>query len=175
MNQKGFVNIAVIVLIVVLAGAIGYFTLVRNQTPSIETNQPQQTSTPVTLQTPTTKNNPTATLLPATPKNINQKNIDDCNSISNSSFRSIKQYEVGLGPNGPAMGYWGIQFKKGATLSDYDKPTFEWYHSDVSESGTYTCKDNVLQVKFFDNSITAHYDGSKKILTWDGVEYKKVD
>ena len=162
MNQRGFVNIIIIILVVAIAGTIGYFALVKKQTP-------------VTPQTPTTKSNPIATPPQATPQNVTQKNVDDCNSISNSSFRSINQYEVGLGPDGPAMGYWGIQFQKGTTLSDYGKSTFQWGHSDVSESGTYTCKDNVLQIKFFDHSITAHYDGSKKILTWDGVEYKKVE
>lgn len=136
MNQKGFINIVIIILVITIAGTIGYFALVRKQTP---------------------------------------QNIGDCNLVSNSSFRSINQYEVGLGPNGPVMGYWGIQFQKGTTLSDYDQPTFQWGHSDISEGGTYTCKDNVLQVKFFDRSITAHYDGGRKILTWDGVEYKRVE
>ena len=172
-NQKGFINVVIIILIVAIAGTIGYFALVKKPTPSNETNQPQQTNTPVTPETPTTKNNPTVTPPPATPQNVTQKNVDDCNLISNSSFQSINQYEAGLGPNGPAMGYWDIQFQKGTTLSNYGEPTFQWGHSDVSESGTYTCKENVLQVKFSDHSITAHYDGAKKILTWDGVEYKK--
>ncbi|KKS98327.1 MAG: hypothetical protein UV73_C0002G0041 [Candidatus Gottesmanbacteria bacterium GW2011_GWA2_43_14] len=175
MSQKGFIYIVIIIFVVAIAGTIGYFALLKKQTPTTETNQLQQTNTPVTPQIQTTKNNPTATPPPVTPKSVTQKNVDDCNSISNSSFRSINQYEVGLGPNGPAMGYWGIQFQKGTTLSDYGEPTFQWGHSDVSESGTYTCKDNVLQVKFFAYSITAYYDGSKKILTWDGVEYKKVE
>jgi|SRR3989344_4024967 len=137
MNQKGFVNIALVVLVVVLVSVVVYLTLIKK---------------------------PAST--PAAPQNLSQNNVDDCNLISNSSFRSTNQYEVGLGPNGEVMGYWGITFRRNK---------FEWGHSDVSESGTYTCKNNVLQVKFFDHSITAHYDGSKKILTWDGVEYKKVE
>jgi len=61
MNQKGFINIVIIILVVAIAGTVGYFALVKKQTLPIETNQPQQTNTPVTSQTPTTKNNPTAT------------------------------------------------------------------------------------------------------------------
>lgn len=148
-----------------IAGAIGYFTLVKKQTLPVETNQPQQTHTSIAPQPPTTTNNTTQTP-PAAPQNISQNNVDDCNLISNSSFRSINQYEIGLGPNGPAMGYWGITFRENK---------FEWGYSDVSESGTYTCKNNVLYAQAYNRSITAHYDGSKKILTWDGVEYKKAE
>jgi len=150
MNQKRFVNIVIIILAVAIAGTIGYFAFA-----------------------PTTTNNPTTTPPQNIPQNVTQENINDCNLISNSSFRSINQYEVGLGPNGPAMGYWVIQFQN--STIDYGKPTFQWSHSDVSESGTYTCKGDVLQVKFFDHSITAYYDGSKKVLIWDGVEYKKAE
>lgn len=99
---------------------------------------------------------------------------DGCNLISNSSFRSINQYEVGRGPNGPAMGYWDVHFQKGTTLSDYGKPTFQWSYSDVGETGTYTCRNNVLQVKFSDRSFTTRYDEIKEVLIWDGVEYKRV-
>ena len=147
MNQKGFANIVLIVVIVAIVAVGGYFALVKKPTPSNETNQPQQANTPVT------------------PRDVTQKNVDDCNLISDSSFRSINQYESGLGPNGGIMGYWRIAFQGGK---------FQWGHSDVSESGTYICNNNVLQVKFFDHSITARYDGGKEILTWDGIEYKRV-
>ena len=140
MNQKGFVNIAIIILVIVIFGAIGYFTLLKRQTLPIETDQSQ----------------------PATPKDAYQSNADECNLISNSAFRSINKYEVGLGPNGPAMGYWSIQFQKGVTLSDYGEPTFQWSHSDFHESGSYACKNNVLQVKFLNRSITAYYDENQK-------------
>ena len=173
MNQKGFINITIIILVVTIFGTIGYFALVKKQALPIETTQPQQINSPTTpqIQPITNNSNPSSTA----PKTVSQNDIDDCGLIANSFFRSINQYEGGLGPNGPMMGYWGIQFQKGTALSDYDKPTFQWHHSDVSESGTYTCQDNVLQVKFFDHSITAYYDGSKKILTWNGVAYKKVE
>ena len=137
MEQK---NILIALVIILSIGVVGYFTLVKKQSPS----------------------------------NVTQNSADDCDLISNSSFRSINQGEVGLGPNGPEMGYWGIQFQKSTTLSDYSELTFDWGHSDVSESGTYTCKNNVLQAKFSNYSMTAYYDGAKEILTWGGVEYERV-
>lgn len=50
MNQKGFANIVLIIVIVVLAGAVGYFALVRKSTPIA-----QQVSTPTPTQTTTGK------------------------------------------------------------------------------------------------------------------------
>jgi len=49
MNQKGFANIILIVLVVVLAGVAGYFALTKNSTPTEQTITPQppaQNSTP---------------------------------------------------------------------------------------------------------------------------------
>ncbi len=59
MNQKGFVNIIFIIVVVVLAGVAGYFALTREQRPVT-----QQTTTPPpgTTQTPTPQ---TVTPVPA--------------------------------------------------------------------------------------------------------------
>jgi hypothetical protein len=46
MDQKGFTNIIIIVLVVVLASVVGYLTLIKKQTPSTTTNQIPSTSTP---------------------------------------------------------------------------------------------------------------------------------
>jgi hypothetical protein len=53
MNQKGFTNIILIILVVILAGVVGYLTLIKKQTPSTKINQISPTSTP-TEQTQTT-------------------------------------------------------------------------------------------------------------------------
>lgn len=61
MNQKGFANILLIALVVVLVGVVGYFVLVK-KSPEVV----QQTNTPTpTTQTPTTKS-PT----PTSPKSV---------------------------------------------------------------------------------------------------------
>lgn len=64
-NQKGFVNIVLIVLVVILAGALGYFALVKKSPTPVSENQP--TNNIPSQQTPpvTTKNPPVTA--PATP------------------------------------------------------------------------------------------------------------
>jgi len=50
MNQKGFINIAVIIGIIVVVGAIGYFAFTNRQVQPPETNQQQTTEQPATPQ-----------------------------------------------------------------------------------------------------------------------------
>ena len=50
-NQKGFVNIILIVVIVLVAGTVGYFVLIRKQEPVT----PQTTAPPPAVQTPTSR------------------------------------------------------------------------------------------------------------------------
>jgi len=137
-------RVILFVLIVVIIGSAGYTVLSKRSV-----NQSSST-----------------TLFEKLTSNTTLNHSDNCDLISNSSFRSIKKYEVGLGPNGPAMGYWGIYLKDGK---------FSWHHSDVGESGTFSCKDNILQVQLFKRVLTGNYDTSRKILLWEDVEYKQVD
>ena len=50
MNQKGFVNIVLIVLVVILAGAVGYFVL-RKPTPTVQVSMPTESEILVSLKT----------------------------------------------------------------------------------------------------------------------------
>ena len=70
MNQKGFVNILLIVLVVVLAGVLGYVTLVKKPAP---TEQPQSNNSQNTQQTPPpiVKQNPPPTQPPVVEADIN--------------------------------------------------------------------------------------------------------
>ncbi len=49
-SSKGFANIALVLLVVVLAGVVGYLTLVKTSAPSIEVPGPAET--PTSTQTP---------------------------------------------------------------------------------------------------------------------------
>jgi hypothetical protein len=97
-----------------------------------------------------------------------------CSDISISEFRSLKQYEVGLGPKGQVYGYWSIKFRKGETLSDYGQLVFHWHHSDSSDEGTYRCKKGLLHVRVSGHTFFAKYDRQTRILNWEGIEYKKI-
>jgi len=55
MNQKGFANIILVVVIVILVGAVGYFAFVKKSGPITQqpTPTPTQTKTPAPTPTPT--------------------------------------------------------------------------------------------------------------------------
>ena len=58
MNQKGFANIILIVVIVILLGAVGYFAFVKKSEPVAQ--QPTPTPTQTNIPTPTPAPNKTA-------------------------------------------------------------------------------------------------------------------
>jgi hypothetical protein len=68
-NQKGFANIILVAVIVVLVGAVGYFVFVKKSIPAI-----QQTQTP-TSQTPTPK------IVTQSISNIFQSESGGCSNI----------------------------------------------------------------------------------------------
>lgn len=151
MAPKKAGKVGIIVLVLIVISALGYFFTKQQEKPAEKINL-EQTSTPAPVSN-----------IPV--QNVASNSSDSCESVNNSTFRSVNKYEVGLGPNGPVMGYWNIVFEN-------DK--FEWQHSDFGTSGTYTCKDNILQVSTSSFPISANYDASKNILVWDNIEYKKV-
>jgi hypothetical protein len=56
MNQKGFINVILVIIIIVLAGALGYFTLVKKSPPIAQqtpTHTPTFTPTKISASTPT--------------------------------------------------------------------------------------------------------------------------
>jgi len=53
MNQKGFANIILVLIIIAIAGVAGYFVLTKKQTPVV---QPATTPTPTATHTPVIKN-----------------------------------------------------------------------------------------------------------------------
>ncbi len=64
MNQKGFINIILILIIVTLVGAGAYFVSTRQTTPATPTPSPSPTPTPTPTPVPTPKPSPTPTPSP---------------------------------------------------------------------------------------------------------------
>lgn len=93
--------------------------------------------------------------------NITQ--ADACADIKNSRFSSVNQQTGGMTPEGASKAHWSIRFTD---------TTFSWIHTDIVQSGFFTCTDNNITLK--DSSVTGTYDPATQILTWDGVAYKKV-
>lgn len=68
MNQKGYVNIILIVLVVILAGVVGYLTLIKKPTSLVATKQTPSTNTPTQQTPPVTSPEPT-------PKPVNWESL----------------------------------------------------------------------------------------------------
>jgi len=90
MNQKGYINIILVVLVVVLLGVVGYLTLVKKPTTSTTTNQTQPTNTAPTQQTP-----PITSPEP-TPKQVNWENlIPTIRTVIGPTFLGVRVEESG--------------------------------------------------------------------------------
>lgn len=76
MNQKGFVNIVSIVLLLGLVGIAGYFTLVKKQEPVA-----QQTTPSTTTQTPTPTTQTKTPIANSLPKFLFQETGGGCGNI----------------------------------------------------------------------------------------------
>ncbi|MDP3947104.1 MAG: hypothetical protein Q8Q41_00215 [bacterium] len=99
-NQKGFANVVLIVLVVVLAGAVGYLTLIKKPTSSTVTEQPLSDTSPSSQQTnPPPTNNPPQ----QTPKAV------DWESLFPSMRTALKQ------------AFTGIQVEASRSISIYKK------------------------------------------------------
>jgi len=61
MNQKGFANIILVVIIVILVGAVGYFAFVKKSEPVAQQPTPTPTQTTTSTKSPTPTPTPTAT------------------------------------------------------------------------------------------------------------------
>ena len=91
---------------------------------------------------------------------------DICDSLKGQRFRSVKQYPDVLRPypESAAMAYRFVNF------SDDNK--FGYIYADVVESGTYTCKNNVIEVNFLNRKVKGFFDFKREILNWQGEEYR---
>ena len=85
-------------------------------------------------------------------------------------FVSEEQREVGLGPNGPAMGHWGLYFK--GTIFN-NETTLEWQHSDVVEGGSYrVLEDGRIIASFNGKTIEMPHDSNLTRIQLQGMWYK---
>jgi hypothetical protein len=92
-----------------------------------------------------------------------------CNDIKGVKFRSLEKAEIGLGPNGPGLGYWSIEFSSDGI--------FKWQHSDVWETGRFVCKDRIINAFISSGrKLSASYIPEKqRLLIWEGKEYRPVE
>jgi hypothetical protein len=87
---------------------------------------------------------------------------DACERIAGHQYRSVEELECGLGPGGPELCNWTLEFDTAGH--------FAWYLSDFMESGSYYC--NGLMVFGAGNTnVTGSLDPASGILSWDDHDY----
>ena len=126
MNQKGFANIALIVLVVILAGVAGYFALNnRSATPPITNEQP----TPTPSQ-PTKNNEP----IPTKPTQNNNPPVTN-GTPTNWQFVDANSFTLSLPPSWKFNKLQGIDSYVGEFVGDGAKLGFDygWYSNSLAE------------------------------------------
>lgn len=94
-----------------------------------------------------------------------------CEAVAGATFKSIEKREGGLGPDGEvAQVHWSVRFENGG---------FQYYFSDVVDSGTYSCtvedgKAHIQRDSGSDGAIGI-YDPETGVLTWGGDRYRPVE
>lgn len=86
-------------------------------------------------------------------------------------YDSDQELECGLGPPGQPQPLCRWRLELGKASAD----SFEWHHSDVVESGTYSCIGGRLIGRTAGGgSIDGEFADGSPSLTWDGVIYTRV-
>jgi hypothetical protein len=92
--------------------------------------------------------------------------MDLCAEIASASFRSVKDFEIGLGPDGPALGKRNITVQGTNLVLEFN---------DTGFTAPFTCSDGIIAARFRDQVIQGRYDPATRRLTLAGVEYERVN
>ncbi len=93
-----------------------------------------------------------------------------CASIAGHTFRSLMQLPGGLGPDGPVLDHHYVSFS-------VDGSEFRWTVEDMVISGWCSCRDGVLTVRespLEKSTLAASFDIERKVLTWNGIEFRSM-
>jgi hypothetical protein len=75
----------------------------------------------------------------------------------------VDEQECGISPDGGVRCRWRISFTE---------QNYSWQHSDVAETGIYTCAgDQVTGTRLGGSPIMGQYDSTMQTLTWDNLPY----
>lgn len=116
--------------------------------------QTEPASTP-TVPVPT---QPATSEAPSTPLSAD--------ALAGKRFVSVEEREVGLGPEGPEMGRW---------ILDFGADNVAWLYSDVSEQGPYELRPDgtIIAQLGPDGEIEATYDAARDRVRWNGMWYER--
>ena len=157
-TQTGIAPIVIVIIIVaIIAIVAGTYTLVSsNASKSVPTDQSNKIDEAVIPN----ENNITE---PQT--NTPAINIASCEYIIEKTFRSVKAQETGMTQSGTSsQGLWRLTF--------YNANKFSWAHSDISESGTYTCANGAIIGNAYNIQYSGIFNSKDQTLLWEGATYK---
>ena len=84
--------------------------------------------------------------------------------VTGKSFLSQIPMECGRGPDGGVSCRWRVTFQTNGT--------FTWQHSDIAETGTYTCTGvTITGTRSGGGTINGQYIPISDSLIWDNVTY----
>jgi hypothetical protein len=89
---------------------------------------------------------------------------DACEVIAGQTYASVEELECGVGPGGPDLCKWTIEFDTSGH--------FAWYFSDTMESGSYYCNGLTVVATGASMSFQSTLDPVTGVLTWDGEDYE---
>jgi hypothetical protein len=87
-------------------------------------------------------------------------------------YQSVDELECGLTPDGTAMCHWMLSFT--ATAGDASTGTLSWSHSDVGESGSYTCDGTAITANVTGRDVTVVLSATTGTLVFDGIAYEPI-
>jgi hypothetical protein len=85
-----------------------------------------------------------------------------CEAIIGGTFASVEELECGENLDGLQFCNWSLTFGADGR--------YDWFYSDIAEEGGYVCKDGVI-ITERGFELSASYDATTGILSWDGVDY----
>jgi hypothetical protein len=91
---------------------------------------------------------------------------DPCGLFAHATFRSVKEFDTGLGPDGPVMGPLMVRFRG---------PLVSFQVSDTLRSAPYTCTNGTIRGDAAGDKFEGSYDATSRVLTWNGAEYRRVE
>ena len=166
-NQKGFANIALIVLVIVLAGAVGYFIFGNKSKPTAE-----QPSLPVTNTPPAHITSPTPTHLPVVKNETASWNSYTYSSIESEILPNLTfKYPLLFGNNPTLIS--SRNTNRPGNISEDWVGFFEF-----NPTGTFG--DRGLRIEFFkrvnsENSFESYVSKSATISGWGSPKHFQAD
>ena len=93
--------------------------------------------------------------------------VEECAIGDGGHFESLDALDCGLGPDGIVYCPWDLLL--------HANGSFEWYYSDVVESGSWTCDGEIVTgTGVGGRSIPGSFDVGTELLTWDGIDYSEI-